>query len=156
MKILILISKNNFLLDSRAFPDQNIIIRDKKVKIGCVAVSGASVEAEILGKTYVLKQEKETTEPGAFTSYSSNIDISSCLEDIETITNEIEEKTGQRLTLKDTNPENYYLITKTELEKMGIGQIDEEFIVNYTTGEVINKTKKVTKDKQALYIYSVE
>ena len=78
------------------------------------------------------------------------------LEDIEIITNEIEKKTGRRLTLKDTNPENYYLITKTELEEMGIRQIDEEFIVNYTTGEVINKTKKVTKDKQALYIYSVE
>ena len=53
-------------------------------------------------------------------------------------------------TIKGTE---YKQLNKEDLEKLGV--IDEEniFIVNYSTGEVINKTLKVTKSKKALYIY---
>ena len=60
---------------------------------------------------------------------------------------------GENINLKGTE---YKQLNKEDLEKLGI--IDEEniFIVNYSTGEVINKTLKATKSGKALYTYSKE
>ena len=78
------------------------------------------------------------------------------IDDIKQITDEIERKSEEEINLKDTNPQNYYLLTVSDLDKMGVRNVEDEYVVNYITGEVINITKKVTKDKQALYIYIIK
>lgn len=72
---------------------------------------------------------------------------------VQEIINEINIKTGENITLKGTK---YYELKKKDLEKLGITQEKNIFIVNYLTGEVINKTLKVTKAGAALYTYSKE
>ncbi len=71
--------------------------------------------------------------------------------EVQKIIDEMNSISGENINLKGTE---YKQLNKEDLEKLGI--IDEEniFIVNYSTGEVINKTLKVTKSKKALYIYS--
>ena len=46
--------------------------------------------------------------------------------------------------------------TGKRLENLGITDEKDIYIVNYKTGEVINKTQKVTNKGKALYVYSVE
>lgn len=72
-------------------------------------------------------------------------------EEVEKIIEEINSKSGEEITLKGTE---YYKLEKTDLEKLGITQEENTFIVSYSTGEVINETLKVTKSGEALYIYS--
>lgn len=50
----------------------------------------------------------------------------------------------------------YYELNKNDLETLGIKQEEDTFIVNYVTGEVINKDLLVTGRGNPLYIYSVE
>ena len=79
--------------------------------------------------------------------------------EINTIIGEINSQNTESttITLKDTeNPENYYLLDKTALKQLGITDTEDEYIVNYETGEVINKTQKVTPSGKALYMYSVD
>ena len=70
--------------------------------------------------------------------------------EVQKIIDEMNSISGENINLKGTE---YKQLNKEDLEKLGV--IDEEniFIVNYSTGEVINKTLKVTKSKKALYIY---
>ena len=60
----------------------------------------------------------------------------------------------KNITLKG-NDGDYKLLNSGELEKLGITNTEDEYIVNYQTGEVINKDKFDMFD-EALYIYSVE
>lgn len=79
--------------------------------------------------------------------------------EINTIIGEINSQNteSKTITLKDTeNPENYYLLDKTALKQLGVTDTEDEYIVNYETGEVINKTQKVTPSGKALYMYSVD
>ena len=47
------------------------------------------------------------------------------------------------------------IISKLDyLKELGIEKETNTFIVNYKTGEVINKTQKVTKAGRALYTYA--
>ena len=78
------ILKNKFLLDGHMFPDQNIISKDKKIKLTCLAPSGASVTAEFCGVTFNLKQERATEETGVSARYSLDINLSDSLEDGKT------------------------------------------------------------------------
>lgn len=73
--------------------------------------------------------------------------------EVQTIINEINSLSGESITLKAKETE-YKELNKTELESLGITQEENIFIVNYNTGEVINKTLKVSKSGKALYIYS--
>jgi type II secretory pathway pseudopilin PulG len=47
---------------------------------------------------------------------------------------------------------DYYKLDKLSLLKMGIENTEDEYIVNYISGEVINNTKKHTNDNKALYV----
>lgn len=47
---------------------------------------------------------------------------------------------------------DYYKLDKLSLLKIGIDNTDDEYIVNYISGEVINITKKYTDDNKALYV----
>lgn len=47
---------------------------------------------------------------------------------------------------------DYYKLDKASLLEIGIKDSNDEYIVNYISGEVINITKKVTSKNEALYI----
>lgn len=71
--------------------------------------------------------------------------------EVQTIIDEINAKSGENINLKGTN---YKRLSKTDLENLGISKEKDIFIVNYSTGEVINETLKVTTSGKALYTYS--
>ena len=47
---------------------------------------------------------------------------------------------------------DYYKLDKASLLEIGIKDTNDEYIVNYVSGEVINITKKFTSNNNALYI----
>ena len=68
-------------------------------------------------------------------------------------------KPGESLkaNTQDNNLENkYYKLTAGKLKLLGLNNINnkDEYIVNYSTGEVFNITKKKTAQNEALYIYA--
>lgn len=56
----------------------------------------------------------------------------------------------------ELNPKElyYYELNQEDLKKIGITQEDDIFIVNYASGEVINKTLKNTRTGKPLYVYA--
>ena len=74
-------------------------------------------------------------------------------EDLEKVLNEIKEKTNQEIILKG-KIQDYKELNTTDLENLGISKDNDTYIVNYKTGEVINKTKLTTKSGKILYTYS--
>lgn len=71
--------------------------------------------------------------------------------EVQSVIDEIKSKTGENITLKGTE---YNQLNKSDLENLGITGEEDTYIVNYKTGEVINKTQKVTKTGVGLYTYS--
>ncbi len=72
---------------------------------------------------------------------------------------EIVEESGHELNLalqesEDTSSDitSYYKLLKKDLKHMGLANSDDEYIVNYSTGEVFNITTKTTSDNKPLYI----
>ena len=85
--------------------------------------------------------------------------------DIATVNSVIAEinsqQTEEDIELKDNSEgkeNNYYLLTTSNngLNNLGITKSENEYIVNYETGEVINSTTKVTESGKPLYIYAKE
>ena len=74
-------------------------------------------------------------------------------ENLEKVLNEIKEKTNQEIILKG-KIQDYKELNTTDLENLGISKDNDTYIVNYKTGEVINKTKLTTKSGKILYTYS--
>lgn len=74
---------------------------------------------------------------------------------VQTIIDEINLISGESIDLKAKEYE-YKELSTADLEKLGISEEEDTFIVNYKTGEVINTSKKVTKSGKALYAYSKE
>ena len=52
----------------------------------------------------------------------------------------------------DKHEKFYYVLSLSLLKKIGITNAKNEYIVNYSTGEVINKTKKALSTGELLYI----
>lgn len=52
----------------------------------------------------------------------------------------------------------YYKLTKSDLEALGLGNLDskDEFVVNYSTGEVFNISNPKTALGNAVYLYGKE
>ena len=50
---------------------------------------------------------------------------------------------------------DYYKLSLQDLASIGIENAEDEYIVNYVTGEVINITKKITSDGKPLYTRAV-
>ena len=71
--------------------------------------------------------------------------------DVQEVIDDINNKSGEHIQLKGTE---YKELNKSDLETLGINGEKNIFIVNYKTGEVINKTARVTNLNEALYIYS--
>lgn len=59
---------------------------------------------------------------------------------------------------KDSNESNYYLLSNENggIKELNIKNTEDEYIVNYVTGEVINYTKCVTEEGEPVYTYSIE
>ena len=74
-------------------------------------------------------------------------------ENLEKVLNEIKEKTNQEIILKG-EIQDYKELNTSDLENLGISKDNDTYIVNYKTGEVINKTKLTTKSGKILYTYS--
>lgn len=58
--------------------------------------------------------------------------------------------------LSEKKIEYYYELTNNDLSEMGVSQVEDVYIVNYKTGEVINKTLLTTRTGIPLYTYSIE
>lgn len=86
---------------------------------------------------------KEETLPGTTTEYT----------ELQNLINEINTKSSANITLRG-NKEDYKELSTADLNELGIEKETDTFIVNYKTGEVINKTQKVTKAGRALYTYA--
>lgn len=57
------------------------------------------------------------------------------------------------VSIPDTySNKDYYKLDKASLLEIGITNTDDEFIVNYISGEVINITKMTTSENNALYV----
>lgn len=89
-----------------------------------------------------LTKEKETL-PGTTANYT----------ELQDLINEINTKSSANITLRG-NKEDYKELSTSDLKELGIEKETNTFIVNYKTGEVINKTQKVTKAGRALYTYA--
>ena len=89
-----------------------------------------------------LTKEKETL-PGTTANYT----------ELQDLINEINTKSSANITLRG-NKEDYKELSTADLKELGIEKETNTFIVNYKTGEVINKTQKVTKAGRALYTYA--
>lgn len=72
---------------------------------------------------------------------------------IQQVIDEIEEKSGTTIALKG-NTEDYKLLDFEALQDLGMENYKSEYIVNYSTGEVIDITRQVTEDGTVLYISS--
>lgn len=73
--------------------------------------------------------------------------------ELQNLINEINTKSSANITLRG-NEEDYKELSTADLNELGIEKETNTFIVNYKTGEVINKTLKVTKAGRALYTYA--
>ena len=86
--------------------------------------------------------------------------------DMQNLINEINNKitTGENIELKVADYTSgaldisiyYYELSTEDLEEMGISNTEETYIVNFSTGEVINKTLQVTGNGKPLYTYSID
>ncbi len=84
------------------------------------------------------------------------------LNDSNISTNNIQNSNGKyyfkydgdnKIELKDTNISNYYLVsTEQDFKKLGISNTKEKYVVNYTTGEVMNILRLKNSEGKALYI----
>ncbi len=70
--------------------------------------------------------------------------------DVQLIINEINTQTGCDIELKG-NENDYKILQNQDLKNLGI-KASDSYIVNYYTGEVINRSIKVTETGKALYI----
>ena len=56
------------------------------------------------------------------------------------------------IELVNISDTNYYKLNKEALKAIGIGKANDEYIVNYISGEVINITQKRLSNQNPLYI----
>lgn len=107
------------------------------------AVLQRKTKADLTNETY----------PGEVIT-STSINLDQVIQDI----NANKSAEEQKVEKKDNNNGNYYLLTNTNngLADLGIQNSEDEYIVNYETGEVINYTTKVTETGKPLYIYARE
>ena len=69
---------------------------------------------------------------------------------IQQVIDEIEKKSGTTISLKG-NTEDYKLLNAEALQDLGMENYKSEYIVNYSTGEVIDITIQVTEGGRVLY-----
>lgn len=84
----------------------------------------------------------------------ANINLEETIEEIND-----NRASGEEEVIRKDNDDSHYYFLSTEnggLEKLGITNSEDAYIVNYETGEVINYTTKLTGTGKPLYIYAKE
>ena len=69
---------------------------------------------------------------------------------------ELKEIKNEGIELKGKDTEYYKLSQESEFKELGIENTEDEYVVNYETGEVFNLTQKKTKSGKILYVYAKE
>lgn len=117
-------------------------ITGKKETEESVHISELKIIQQAILERYTKAQLTKETLPGTSVTIS----------EVQSIINEINNETEESINLKG---KEYKRLNKTDLENLGvIGEEDNTYIVNYSTGEVINETVKTTNNGKALYIYA--
>ena len=107
-------------------------------------------------ETYIKykQMENSTLLKGTKITYAEAKSIES---DFQEIDSSISLKETQNYDETDTDiGKYYYKLSKSDLEEMGISNIDseDEFVVNYSTGEVFNVSNPKTGLGNAAYVYA--
>lgn len=117
-------------------------ITGKKETEESVQISELKIIQQAILERYTKVQLTKETLPGTSVTIS----------EVQSIINEINNETEENINLKG---KEYKRLNKKDLENLGvIGEEDNTYIVNYSTGEVINETIKTTNNGKALYIYA--
>ncbi len=83
-------------------------------------------------------------------------------QEVENIVEQVDENIELKVENYDDKGENvspeeyYYEMNPVNLKDIGVDKAKDTYIVNYKTGEVLNKTKIKTSTNQLLYVYSIE
>lgn len=111
-----------------------------------IATAELSQIQQIVLETYVKSEQTHNSNYliGTVISYS---EAESALAEIDTglslTINSAEDATGEK---------SYYRLEPNDLDELGIKEATDTYIVNYSTGEVLNITTKYTATGEALYI----
>ena len=73
------------------------------------------------------------------------------ISEVQNIVDDINNRANGNISLKAD--EGYKELDETAMELLGFTNSNDTYIVNYKTGEVINKTIRVTESGRALYVY---
>ena len=73
---------------------------------------------------------------------------------VEELKNEIKLKIAETDYTNLDKYEYYYKLNSEHLKDLGVTNTTDTYIVNYSTGEVINETQKKTKSGELLYVYA--
>lgn len=96
---------------------------------------------------YTKSQLTKEDLPGTIIQYS----------ELQSLIQEINDLASNNIELKGKQNE-YKELAKNDLKELGFAEnkiSNDVYVVNYSTGEVINKTKKVSNNGKALYTYSI-
>ena len=134
-------------------------IKDNKLNTELGMVRQAIIQqyslAEAVGKVKILPEEpKVSFWKGERLENGSSIDIPT--------NRNAEDENGNEFLVKWANyhpvyqEDFYYRITTEQLGELGVSSNDSDntYIVNYSTGEVYNETKKMTSESNLLYLPS--
>lgn len=119
------------------------VLRSHEETKETMQISELNIVQHAILERYTKAQLTKETLPG----------ISVTKEEVETIIDDINSKSGENITLKGTE---YKKLSPKDLNNLGISKEEDIYIVNYKTGEVINTSLKVTKTGKALYVYAKE
>jgi len=135
-----------------------IILYFEKFKVNDDNVSSNESNNEVLEDneniedTNIQKEETNMIENNIIKLSINGNEFEMELNDSET-TNKFLELLPLEITMNDlNNNEKYYYLDEATLEDMGITNSSFEYIVNYSTGEVMNKTVQKTASGKVLYM----
>ena len=145
-----------------------LIIASVSIYTGTSAIQDSKDQANI-SEIKMLKQVILET----YTKYMTTKDVNIIkgepiyYADVQEVVNDINNDSDEIVTLKMFNydsiyfsseiPIYYFILNQDDLKQMGVTTSNNNiYIVNYYTGEVINKTVKVTDNGIPLYTYAVD
>lgn len=133
---------------------KNNIARSKEI----TAMSDASKIQQAVIETYIkYRQMKNSTFlKGTKIKYAEAKNIESTFQEIDSSISLKETQNYDEIEIEVGK--YYYKLTKSDLEALGLSNIDskDEFVVNYSTGEVFNISNPKTALGNAVYLYGKE
>ena len=124
----------------------------KEAKEDTILTELAMVQNAILQRK--TKADLTNEEYPGETITETNINLEETIDEI----NENKASGEEEIKRKDNDDSHYYFLSNENegLKNLGITNVEDAYIVNYETGEVINYTTKLTGTGKPLYIYARE